>query len=541
MGNAESERQRAYSAFVSHASADAEKAMEIVEALEHKGLTSWVAPRDIVPGREYAEEIIRGIDRSKCFVLLVSEASNLSSHVRREVERAASKSKPIYPVRIEDVPPSPKLEYFISMHQWIDALDGVLAPHADRLAAAIASDEEWVGNLVLVRRRRWRIGSVLTAAAAAAVVIAGMAFAPDLRSLLQSEQQRAAAELSARGLAIGGDGIARAMAAANVPDLDLFLRAGVRPGQLSEAFSQAGETFFERSRGDPEAMRWLRDALASGVDPNMTVPNDNYGREGIFAAAVRSGNHGAVLALLEAGGSPHPYQDLHLSPYALPRFLFPYAHVFNQSAWTAAEQAQVAGAVAAAGAVVVPPGPDAEGFRYSHREQYTTVVEAAEEFEIPTAIMPSGCEARPLTTICETATRTTGTDWCALVAELPRRVVWNRSSYDPRLLGFDIHHLLTVVDGRGYVLATTLRANTGGYALLEIAADGRTWNLYRFMEPGAGLGHCRPLADQAEDFRPDHCWRRFSMRWEPERSIVRLEDYYDYAALEQCSRIFPNE
>lgn len=128
---------RSYSAFVSHASVDRRVADTVVEHLERQGLTCWIAPRDVQPGEEYPDAIIRGIQSSRCFVLVFSEAANLSANVRREIERAASRGLPIYPVRIEDVPPSPTLEYFISMHQWIDAFDGVVAEGAARLAAAI--------------------------------------------------------------------------------------------------------------------------------------------------------------------------------------------------------------------------------------------------------------------------------------------------------------------------------------------------------------------------------------------------------------------
>jgi hypothetical protein len=532
------EQTKQYSAFISHASADADKAIELVEALESKGLTVWVAPRDIVPGREYGEEIIRGIDQSNCFVLLVSQASNLSSHVRREVERAASKSKPIYPVRIEDVPPSPKLEYYISMHQWLDALDGVMAPHANRLAAAIASDEEWVGNRVFVRRRRWRLGAGLTTAVLAIAIVAGMVFAPDLRSIFQSGQQRAAAKLASRGLSIDGDGLARAMAAANAADLELYLEAGLGAGQMTEAFVKSGEDFLTRSRGNSSAILWLKAAVAAGLDPNLTLPSEHYGREALIASAVRSGNADAVVALLEAGASPHAYQDLFLSPYSLPRFLFPYEYVLNHKSLSGEERDRVARAMDAAGAFIVPPEQDTGGFDYDHQRAFKEVTEATERLGLTSAVMPSGCGSRPPTPICEAATRTTGKDWCKLVADLPKRVQWNPESYNLQLLGFNIHHLLTVIDGRGYVLATSPFGYDNGYALLEIGADEQTWTLYTYVSPGAGLGHCKPYINQP-DYRPDNCWRRFSMRWEPEREVVRLSDYYDYSALDTCERALP--
>lgn len=531
--NGENGYAREYTVFVSHASADSDRAAEFVTAIERKGLTAWIAPRDIAPGREYAEEIIRGIDRSKCFVLLVSEASNLSAHVRREVERAASKSKPIYPVRIEDVPPSPKLEYFISMHQSLDALDGVLATHAERIAAAIASDEEWVDNRVLTRRRRWRIGAGLSAMLLATAVIIGVAFAPDMRALFKSGQERAAAELVQRGYSINGEGVVRAMSSANVSDLDLFLTAGATAGMLTDGFVQAGGAFFERSIGNPKAVNWLKSAISTGVDPNLTIPSESFGQTGLIATAFASGNVDAILALLDAGASPHAYQGLHLSPYAIPRLLFPFSYALDNEQWTEEQQADVARALMTAGAGLVRPEEDAFSFSHWHIQEYDRLASASERLGLSAAILPSGCAARINTRICEAATASTGTNWCELAESIPEQVVVGQS-YDHRMGGFTIHQLLTVAQGRGYFLATAPQDYNGGYGLLEVSANGRSWNLYRFIPPEAGLGHCKYYEDR-DAIRPERCWRRFSMQWEPDRSVVRLSDYYDYTARE-CSK-----
>ncbi|MGA9604683.1 MAG: toll/interleukin-1 receptor domain-containing protein, partial [Methyloceanibacter sp.] len=90
-----------FAAFISHAKADQKKVQEIVGALEQRGFKCWVAPRDVRPGHSYGDEIIRGIERSRCFILALSKASNESPFVAREVERAISKRKPIFPLRIE--------------------------------------------------------------------------------------------------------------------------------------------------------------------------------------------------------------------------------------------------------------------------------------------------------------------------------------------------------------------------------------------------------------------------------------------------------
>ena len=57
---------------------------------------------------------------SKAVVLVLSGSAVASSHVGREIERAASKHKPIIAFRIDVAPLSPALEYFLSNSQWID-------------------------------------------------------------------------------------------------------------------------------------------------------------------------------------------------------------------------------------------------------------------------------------------------------------------------------------------------------------------------------------------------------------------------------------
>lgn len=105
--------------FISHSSVDAATAMEICGLLEENRIACFIAPRDIRPGREYAEEIISGIDRSSAMVLLMSGAANSSPHVLREVERAVSKNIPILVYKLEEVVLSKSLEYFLMTHQWV--------------------------------------------------------------------------------------------------------------------------------------------------------------------------------------------------------------------------------------------------------------------------------------------------------------------------------------------------------------------------------------------------------------------------------------
>jgi hypothetical protein len=110
-----------HDAFLSHASEDKPVAEAVCDALEASGIKCWIAPRDNQPGIPYAAGLVDAISQSRVFVLVFSKHSNESSHVLREVERAAAKSLPIIPFRIQDVPLSKGMEYFISSPNWLDS------------------------------------------------------------------------------------------------------------------------------------------------------------------------------------------------------------------------------------------------------------------------------------------------------------------------------------------------------------------------------------------------------------------------------------
>jgi hypothetical protein len=70
-------------------------------------------------------------------VLIFSADANESRQIRREVERAVSRSVTIVPVRIEQVEPTRALAYFMAGVHWLDALTPPLEQHLQRLAVSI--------------------------------------------------------------------------------------------------------------------------------------------------------------------------------------------------------------------------------------------------------------------------------------------------------------------------------------------------------------------------------------------------------------------
>ena len=119
--------------FVSYSQPDRECAFELVARLEAHGISVWIAPRDIAPSADWAEEIVDAIGAARIMVLVFSAHSNGSQQVRREVERAVHKQLPVLPFRIEEVLPSKSLEYFLSAQHWLDAFPAPREPHYAKL------------------------------------------------------------------------------------------------------------------------------------------------------------------------------------------------------------------------------------------------------------------------------------------------------------------------------------------------------------------------------------------------------------------------
>ena len=121
--------------FISYSQPDYDCAMELVARVESEGVNCWIAPRDIAPSADWAAEIIDAISNSRVMILVFSARSNDSPQVRREVERAVHKQVSILPFRIENVPLSKSLEYFLSSQHWMDAFPPPREAHYARLCA----------------------------------------------------------------------------------------------------------------------------------------------------------------------------------------------------------------------------------------------------------------------------------------------------------------------------------------------------------------------------------------------------------------------
>lgn len=103
--------------FISYSALDKIVADEITLSLENSGIRCWIAPRDVKPGEEWAENIVDAIDSSSVLILVLSKNSNSSAQTKREIELAVSRKIIIIPFRIENFMPSDTFQNLLSNFQ----------------------------------------------------------------------------------------------------------------------------------------------------------------------------------------------------------------------------------------------------------------------------------------------------------------------------------------------------------------------------------------------------------------------------------------
>jgi TolB-like protein len=175
--NSDTAQAEAARVFISYASQDSAVANSIVENLEKQEFKCWIAPRDVQPGARYADAIVGAINDAKAVVLVLSGGAAASSHVGREIERAASKHKQIVAFRIDAAALNPGLEYFLSESQWIDAPTLGMPAALSKLAAAIGQGSGSSQPLDSPMGRTVRTATAGKRVVAAAAVAIGVAVA----------------------------------------------------------------------------------------------------------------------------------------------------------------------------------------------------------------------------------------------------------------------------------------------------------------------------------------------------------------------------
>lgn len=110
--------------FISFSSRNQKHAVDLCAALEARGTSCWMSCRDVGPGENYQESIVRAIAGARAVVLVFSKAANSSDEIKKELSLASRYRIPVLVVRIEHAQPTDAFAYELSTRQWIDAFHG---------------------------------------------------------------------------------------------------------------------------------------------------------------------------------------------------------------------------------------------------------------------------------------------------------------------------------------------------------------------------------------------------------------------------------
>lgn len=123
--------------FISHSSKDKTIAGKIGDILEENGQQCWIAPRNIGYGKEWAGRIAIALKNdTKLFFILLSENSNKSPHVLREVNLADTYGVAMLGAYLQEFSLGDSMEYYLSIIQLSKFVDD--NEEEDELARKIA-------------------------------------------------------------------------------------------------------------------------------------------------------------------------------------------------------------------------------------------------------------------------------------------------------------------------------------------------------------------------------------------------------------------
>ena len=342
---------------------------------------------------------------------------------------------------------------------------------------------------------------------------------------------RLASADATRGPRVDAAALAAALAGADAVALRSITASGIAPSVLEEALRQrtgdgkssVARRFFENAAQSREATEWFETSLKGGLDPNFTLPTEAYPHEAVLVEALRAGNVTLAQALLRAGASPHPYQDLFLTASPRPRFLFPLASVADDDRLTLMDKQALARALLEAGVVIprVVPPTGGSGWKSTMYEVNDLQEKVAPRLGLKLSPSPTLCERAPRA-LCQQASARTHEDWCAIVAATPKklRYVYGKSSTSP-LYDLTLTYLIAISGNRAYYLGLT-RSIGWEYVLVEVSKDASSWTVLQMMSGEAGLGTCRK---DESGYQPQECWRRIPLQRIPGTDEMRFVEW----------------
>ena len=128
--------------FISYSSKEYAQANELRQLLQNNGISCWMAPESIASGSNYATAIPSAIRGCSVFLLLLTQASQESRWVPREVDVAINSGKRIIPYMIQNCPITDTFDFYLI---GVQRLEGFRSP-ADAQRQLIGMLRQEVGS-----------------------------------------------------------------------------------------------------------------------------------------------------------------------------------------------------------------------------------------------------------------------------------------------------------------------------------------------------------------------------------------------------------
>lgn len=109
--------------FVSYSSRDYSLVQEIVEIFRENNISIWMAPESIPVGSDYTESIYDAINNCSAFLLLLTDNSQSSKWVPKEMDLAITLDKVIFPVHLDRSKIKNNIYFRLTNSQVIEAYD----------------------------------------------------------------------------------------------------------------------------------------------------------------------------------------------------------------------------------------------------------------------------------------------------------------------------------------------------------------------------------------------------------------------------------
>lgn len=305
-----------------------------------------------------------------------------------------------------------------------------------------------------------------------------------------TDTERAAAELQRRGITLTSDAIGSMFATGDMELIDLATKAGMTDTQIKGALKTTALDFFKATKNNPDFKSWFDKALTTTIDPQQRVTARDI-EMGLLNASFEAGNATAMLSLLDAGASPHSYQDLYNTKKREPFFLFPIHNVARSKEFTTEEKKTIIARMLKHNVSFIRSTPSVQLYSWKpERLEKEWLKRVYEELDknlgslTNTKRKPARLDAayERDTSRCKTASARSDIDWCAVVDDVPAVINATLDSHHLYYFGIMfIQDLINISESSAYFQFTHLLGKGARFGILEVTRDSNKYIIRSFL------------------------------------------------------------